>query len=407
MPHVTVPHRSKVTLGHVEGDLEVERDAVVTAEGEAVVVDGRVRAEGGVVFSGSLKASEVHARDWDLDIRGDLYVQGNLRVSDASLHVSGSLSAASVDVDRDLEVGRNVTVEVLDVGSRAEIRGDLKGKSVDVGGSLQVSGSAEVDHIDAGGSVQVTGQVNCESVDVGGSVKVGGGKITHEIDVGGSFESTGPLDFDEIDVRGSVRLGGDSSGKRVDVGGMVKVSGNLRFEEIDVGGTIDIEGNADGEEVDIGGVLTVKENLTLRGRLEVGGKCRVGGILTAKRVEVGGWIEAMEIKAREVEVGGSTVTERGVRAESIVIGDRGRVKGPLIGGTINLGERSEAEEVYGENITLEERSKAESVKGVNIEIESGSKVLGEVLYSESLDADEDVSFAVEPRKVSARPEAPA
>jgi cytoskeletal protein CcmA (bactofilin family) len=406
MPDVTVPRRSKMTLGHIEGDLDVERDAVVTAEGESVVIDGRMRADGGVAFNGSLKAREVDVRGGDLDIRGDLNVRGDLRVSDASLHVSGSLSAAAVDVDRHLEIGRDAMVEILDVGSRAEIGGDLKGKSVEVGGSLRVSGSAEVNYIDAGGSVQVTGNVNCERIDVGGSVKVGGGKVTHEIDVGGSFESAGPLEFDEIDVGGSVRLGGDSSGKRVDVGGVVKVSGNLRFEEIDVGGTIDIEGNADGEDVDIGGVLTVKANLTLSGRVEVGGKCRVGGILTAKRVEIGGWIEALEIKAQEVEVGGSTVTERGVRADSIVIGDRGRVKGPLIGGTVYLGERSEAEQVYGENITLEERSKVESIRGAHIEIESGCRILGEVLYSESLDADEDVSFAVEPKKTPALPEAP-
>jgi cytoskeletal protein CcmA (bactofilin family) len=112
------------------------------------------------------------------------------------------------------------------------------------------------------------------------------------------------------------------------------------IEEIDVGGTIEIEGNADGSEVDTGGFLKVKENLTLSGGLEVGGNCAVGGTLSAERIEIGGWIEAAEIKASEVEVGGSTRTVKGVRARLITIGDDGRVKGPLIGDTISLGERS-------------------------------------------------------------------
>src|SRR3989304_4265727 len=333
-----------VQYGRGEGDLEGERDAVVTPEGDAVTVDGRVLTGGVVVFNGSLKASEVDARDWDLDIRGDLTATGDVRVTDASLHISGSLSAGSVYVDRHPEVGGDVAVQSLDVGSRAEIRGDLKGKSVDVGGSLQVHGSAEVEYIDAGGSVQVSGQVACESIDVGGSVIVGGGKVDGEIDVGGSFESTGPLEFEEIDVGGSVRLGGDSVGKRIDVGGVVKVSGNLKFEEIDVGGTIEIEGNAEGNEVDIGGVLTVKQNLTLRDTLGGGGKGKIGGALSADQVEIGGWGEAAEINARKVEVGGSIVTEKGVRAESIIIGDRGGGKGPLVGGPVEIGEKSEVEE---------------------------------------------------------------
>ena len=79
----------------------------------------------------------------------------------------------------------------------------------------------------------------------------------------------------------------------------------------------------------------------------------------------------------------------------------------MIGDTIYVGERSEVESVYGKDVTLEERSKAESIQGVDIRIESGCRILGEVLYSGSLDADEDVSFAVEPRKVTSLPQVPA
>jgi hypothetical protein len=55
---------------------------------------------------------------------------------------------------------------------------------------------------------------------------------------------------------------------------------------------------------------------------------------------------------------------------------------------------------------LEELSKAEPMSGVKIEIKSGCRVLGEVLYSRSLDVDDGLSFAVGPKRVSALPEAP-
>jgi predicted acyltransferase (DUF342 family) len=96
-----------------------------------------------------------------------------------------------------------------------------------------------------------------------------------------------------------------------------------------------------------------------------------------------------------------------VRAEAIVIGDRGKVKGPLIGDTVEIGERSEVEEVYGKRIIIEDRSRVEQIHGVDVEIEEGCRILGEVLYSGSLDAEEGVSFAVEPKKVDSLPSPPS
>ena len=158
--------------------------------------------------------------------------------------------------------------------------------------------------------------------------------------------------------------------------------------------------------MDIGGVLTVKQNLTIRS-LEVGGKCKIGGILSADKVDIGGWIEAAEIKGDSVEVGGSLITEKGTKADSITIGDRGRVKGPLIGDTIEIGEKCDVEAIYAKTVTIGERTKAELVQGVDVRIESGCRITGEVRYTESLDADEDVSFEVNPEKVASLPEPPS
>jgi len=407
MNSVNVPRKSRMSLGHVEGDLEVGRDAVIMPDqGDTITVNGRVEAEGNVTFGGNLVADEVRSEDGDFDVRGDLTVSRNVRVDDGILGISGSLSAQAVEVDKDLEVARDATVEELDVGGRAEIHGTLSARSVDVGGSLQVSGAAEVDEIEAGGSIHIAGKVNGKSIDVGGFAKIGGGKVTDQIDVGGTFESTGPLEFNEIDVGGVVKLSGDCSGRKLDVGGMAKVEGNLRFEEIDVGGVIEVEGNADGADLDIGGILRVGGDLNLTGRFEVGGRCKVGGTLNAHEIETGGRLEAAEVKVHEIEVGGAISTDKGVKADSITIGDHGRVRGPLIGGKIRIGQRADVEALYGKSITLEERSKAASIHGVDIRIGSHCSILGEVLYSGSLETDEQVSLAVQPKKVESLPEAP-
>ena len=50
MPDVSIPRRSKTTLGHIDGDLEVEDGAIVSAESGTVTVEGSVVTEGDVVF---------------------------------------------------------------------------------------------------------------------------------------------------------------------------------------------------------------------------------------------------------------------------------------------------------------------------------------------------------------------
>jgi len=198
----------------------------------------------------------------------------------------------------------------------------------------------------------------------------------------------------------------DSSGRTIDVGGVVHVSGTLKFEDVDVGGTIEISGNADGTDVDVGGLFKVGGNLNLTGELEVGGKCRIDGTINSQRIDIGGAIEAFQIYAASIEVGGSIKTEKGVKANTIEIGDRGRVRGSLVADAIRIGERADVEELYGKNIVLEESCRAKLVHGVDLRIESRCRIEGAVLYTGSMNADDDVSFSVEPKKVESLPDAP-
>jgi cytoskeletal protein CcmA (bactofilin family) len=132
----------------------------------------------------------------------------------------------------------------------------------------------------------------------------------------------------------------------------------------------------------------------------------VDGRVNSDRIDIGGAIEASQIQANRVEIGGSVTTEKGVKASSILIGDRGRARGPLVGDTVRIGERADVEELHGKNIILEERSRAKLVHGVALRIESGCRLEGPVLFTGSINADEDVSFAVEPKKVELLPAPP-
>jgi cytoskeletal protein CcmA (bactofilin family) len=109
------------------------------------------------------------------------------------------------------------------------------------------------------------------------------------------------------------------------------------------------------------------------------------------------------LKVNVFEVGGSTVTKRAVKANSIIIADRSRVRGPLRGDDIRIGEKADVEAVYGKAIVLEEKCRCTLVHGVDVRIQPGCRVLGEVLFSGSLEAAEDVTFVVAPKKVDVLP----
>jgi len=133
----------------------------------------------------------------------------------------------------------------------------------------------------------------------------------------------------------------------------------------------------------------------------------VEGELVAESIDVGGKVEAHEITAKnEVSVGGSIITDAGVKASYVGIGRHGRVVGPIRADEILIGRRASVEDVYGGKIVMEGNARARNLYGERIYIESGCRVDGEVQYIANLEAENGVSFAKKPVKVASLPKAP-
>jgi cytoskeletal protein CcmA (bactofilin family) len=247
--------------------------------------------------------------------------------------------------------------------------------------------------------------MNVAEIDVGGTVKVAGGRSGDMIKVGGSFRASEPLEFNLIDVGGTVRLSGGKGGD-IEVGGSLKCEGDLEFEHIDVWGTVRIEGNASGRSIDVGGTARVNGDLELTETLSVGGRAEVGGGLRARRVQVGGRIEAEKVEAVEDIKTNTLLTRLGAVARNIEIGKRGEVEGPLVGETILIRDRARVEDVHGQRVTLRRGCRAHNVYGATVVIEDGCRISGEMKYTERLEADRDVAFAVGPAKVEKLPDPP-
>jgi len=232
-----------------------------------------------------------------------------------------------------------------------------------------------------------------------------GGVIKENVEVGGSFRSSQPLKFSSIDVGGSVRLSGGTGGD-IEVGGLLKSDGDLIFDEIDVGGKVEILGDASGQSIDVGGVIRVSRNLSLSGGLKVGGKAEIGETVKAKTIQVGGRLEAEKAEADEEIKTNTLITTSGAKAQRIEIGGRGEAQGPIIADTVLIRERSRVEDIYADSVTLRRGCRARNIYAARIDIESGCRISGEVRYTESLNAERDVTFASAPEKVEKLPVPP-
>ena len=152
----SVPSRNTATLSIVDGDLIVERYAVVKGTGTppTVKVTGSVHCEGHDTFECNLSAENIESED-DIVIQGDLDVKGEVVAEDGRLEVHGNLRATRVDVDDALYVGKDLTVNEVDVGGLLDINGNIGAHEIDVGGSLRVRGKAKADEVDVGGSLAI------------------------------------------------------------------------------------------------------------------------------------------------------------------------------------------------------------------------------------------------------------
>ena len=168
-----------------------------------------------------------------------------------------------------------------------------------------------------------------------------------------------------------MKIAGDATGRVIDVGGTVKTEGNLEVTEgLTVGGTVAVGGN-----------------LKSDGKIKVGGTVRAEGRIDTFRIIVGGEIRAEYIKA----------------SDGFRIGKRSEVKGFVESNEILIRERARTDSLYGNDIRIEERARVGSLYGKTIYIERDAYVEGEVLYTDSLEAEDGVTFREEPKKVDQLP----
>jgi cytoskeletal protein CcmA (bactofilin family) len=211
---MSVPARSTITLGNVDGDLEVGEHAVVKGTGipPAIKAGGTICCAGHNKFECNVTAESFEA-EGNVAVHGDLDVKGNIEIEDGSLEVYGKMNAQDIDVDDKLYIRMDLNAKDIDVGGSLNVDGSVEAKEIEVGGTFETKGKLKAESIDVGGTVWAGAEVDIETLDVGGTVRVAGGRI-REIDVGGSFESTGSLVFESIEVGGTVNMRGTARVKR-------------------------------------------------------------------------------------------------------------------------------------------------------------------------------------------------
>ena len=147
-------------------------------------------------------------------------------------------------------------------------------------------------------------------------------------------------------------------------------------------------------------------DLDLSEDLRVGGKAAVDGELKAKTVRVGGKVEAFKIEALDELTTNTLRTREGAKAEEIEIGRRGEAEGPLIGNRILIRERARVEDVYGGTVVLRRGCRANNVYAEKLTVENDCRITGVVKYTETLSADRDARFSMDPEKIEKLPAPP-
>ncbi len=399
-------NQSVVEIGTVEGNLELDNcRSVVPQQGKEIVVTGDVYVRGETLFEGSLRAHSLQGRSRDtITIDGDLTVETVAENRKGSLRITGSAKGQTLQAGGSLVVDKDIVCGAAKGGGSVKVGGNANAGRLSGGGSVSVRGDVTAERVSAGGSVKIGGRSEIEEFSAGGAGKANDGKI-EKVSVGGSFKAEGAIEIDEIDVGGSIRVGHGSKVRSIDVGGTFKSDGDLTFEEIDVGGTVVIGGAATGRTIDVGGKVSTDGPLNLSGDLEVGGTVVIGGDLTCEqKIKVGGKIEVEgKIHTFRIIVGGVIDADYVKATDGFRIGRRSEVSCNVESPEILVRERARMKSLYGDDIRIEERARIRSIYGRKIYIEREAVITGEVLYTESCEAERDVEFAEEPRKVDSLP----
>ena len=363
MADVVVARGERAELGAVQGDLRVDRDAVLDAD-----ASGRVTVSGDCWFRGNATVrapidcgGELRMRDGRIAFASDVRVGGTFRGDHVRAEVGGAFRAGSVDVDRELRFLGPAESPSFRVGGVLEASQALDGQSISVGGHLRALGRVRARKVDVGGEAAIE---TCElsALSVGGQARLGGGSVSELLEVGGHLEVTRPLEFGVIKVGGVARLGGGGKGRHVEIGGMFSSGGDLEFGTLEVGGMGRIDGNGSGESLELGGVLDVRGSLRLRGHMEVGGRAEVGGELEVASLDLGGELRASRLRAStEVHASGRLSTENGTFAAELTTGRNTDVRGPITAERVTIGRHGRAQSIFAGTVIVGPHSEVERI----------------------------------------------
>ncbi|MFI5450499.1 MAG: hypothetical protein ACHQ03_12125, partial [Candidatus Bathyarchaeia archaeon] len=198
MSDFTVPRKSTVKLGRVEGDLKVGHNATIEASDQNLVI-----VSGGVYFEGAATVNcDLECDSLKIGHGGILKINGNLIVRNL-LDVEHSVEATGVISAGDIDVGGKIFANSINC------------KKMRVGGMVEVVESLGAETLDVGGKVEVLGTVKLGDLVVGGAAEIGGGSISGNIRIGGKFEAHSPLEFGDLQVYGHTELPAGCKGRKV------------------------------------------------------------------------------------------------------------------------------------------------------------------------------------------------
>jgi len=170
----------------------------------------------------------------------------------------------------------------------------------------------------------------------------------------------------------------------------------------------DVRGNCRSKTVTINGRLDVSGSLSASETLDNFGSSEIRGDFAGEELHVGGRFKASKaVVENQAEIAGEVETSKGLKAKSILVGSGSRVRGPLVGGRIELskskmvmadwnanwmgqavsmrlvGRMTYAEDVYGDEVILGPSTRCRNIFAKTVELGAGS-VVERVTYTDEL-----------------------
>jgi len=322
---LNVSHSVEVKGAIIAGDIDVggkiEAGAVKCGRmrvGGRADVQNRLEAQsvdvgGKVVASGPVKIGDLNvggeAEVGGGSITGSIHVGGKfiakapLEFGELQVYGRGCLPAGCkghrISTFGKLEVGGDLTCDIIGAGGVIEISGSCTSQKAEVGGKFEVSGSLHVSDLFKGcGNSQISGVLECRQLAFSGKLAAGKIVVQEEADISGKTEVKEGLKARLVTVRSGSRCEGTLIGEQVIIGKSADVSCNQ------VGVDWVIEHHA----------ILLNQAIVSRGLWAGGGMARVDDVY-GKEVVLGAMCRAGRIFADKVKL------EQGSAAEQVTYTD--------------------------------------------------------------------------------------